>query len=275
MKSNITLIRPRHGWLALELEELWEFRHLITVLAWRDISSRYRQTLMGIGWAILQPVVMMLVFTVIFGMLGKLPCDGKPYPVFAYIGMLPWQYFSQAASQSALSLWGSNAPLLSKVYFPRLILPLAGVLVPLLDFVIALVVLIFLMMFYGLQVSPTVLLLPLYFLLAVCSALGIGMWWAALGAEYRDIRHALPLIFQVWLYLSPVAYSTSMIPAQWRTLYAINPMVSVIEGFRFCLLGSGVLTSQMLLVSSVSALACLLGGAFAFRQVEKTLTDTL
>lgn len=230
---------------------------------------------MGIAWAILQPVMMMVVFSAVFGFLGKLPSEGRPYPVFAYVGMLPWQYFASATLQGSLSLWGNNTTLLTKVYFPRMILPVSAIIPPLLDFGVAFVVLLFLMLYYGIVPGWKVVLLPLYMGLAVFFSLGLSLWWSAMGAEYRDVRHVFPVILQLWLYVSPVAYSASMIPEVWRTVYALNPMVSVVEGFRECLLGTSSLSTEMLLASCFTCLSVLISGAFVFRQLERKLADVV
>lgn len=277
-KSNsehVTVVKPRSGFESFRLGDVWEYRELLFLLARRDVSSRYKQTAIGVAWAVFQPVMTMIVFSTVFGALGKMPSDGKPYPVFTFTAMIPWQCFSSATSNCASSLWGTNAPLLSKVYFPRLVLPLSSVLPPLLDFAIAFVVLLVLMLMYGIIPGWKVVFLPFYLAMGIGLALGLGLWWTALGAEYRDIRHALPVFLQVLLYASPIAYSTTMIPVQWRLLYAVNPMVSVIEGFRECLLGTQVLTNDMILVSAVTTILTLISGAFVFRQLERKLADVI
>lgn len=273
MQDRVIVVKPSRGFQYLQLHELWLYRDLIAVLAWRDVSSRYKQTVLGIGWAIFQPMIMMFVMTIIFGNLGKLPSEGKPYPLFAYTGMLPWQYFATASVGSATCLWGANAPLLSKVYFPRLVLPLSATLPALLDLAAAFTALFAMMIYYGVVPQWKVVFLPLYILLALLTTLGLGLWFSAVGVEYRDMRHMLPLFIQTCLYASPVAYSTTMIPQQWQVLYAINPMVSVIEGFRDSLLGTGVLTAEMLLASVTSAGVILVTGAIAFRQLECKFAD--
>lgn len=272
--APVTIICPSRGWVSLRLHELWEYRELVYFLAWRDISVRYKQTVLGAAWAIIQPFFTMIVFSLFFGRLAQVPSDGVPYPIFSYAGLLPWQFFATAIGNSSNSLVGS-ANLLSKVYFPRLAIPIASVIPALVDFVIAFVVLLGMMLFYGIAPTLNVVWLPLLLLLALVTALGVGLWLSALNVEYRDIRYTIPFITQFWMFASPVAYPSSMVPEQWRWLYALNPMVGVIEGFRWALLGTETAPGLMVIVSTLAALALLVSGAFYFRRMEKTFADVV
>ncbi len=272
--TPVTKIRPSKGWVPLKTKELWEYRELLFFLAWRDISVRYKQTLLGAAWAIIQPFFTMIVFSLFFGRLGKIPSDGVPYPIFSYAALLPWQYFSSALTNSSGSLVGS-ANLLSKVYFPRLIIPMASVLPAIIDFMIAFIVLLAMMLFYGIFPTWNVIWLPLFLLLALVTATGVGLWLSAMNVQYRDIRYTLPFIAQLWLFASPVAYPSSMIPEQWRLLYGLNPMAGVIEGFRWALLGTETAPSPLIGVSGLVALILLVSGAFYFRYMEKTFADVV
>ena len=241
---------------------------------WRDISVRYKQTVLGAAWAIIQPFFAMLVFSLFFGRLGKIPSDGVPYPIFSYAALLPWQYFATALGSSADSLVGS-ANLLSKVYFPRLIIPMSSVLPAAVDFAIAFVVLLGMMFFYGIVPTWNIVWLPLFLLLALMTALGVGLWLSAMNVQYRDIRYTVPFITQFWMFASPVVYPSSMIPEQWRPLYGVNPMAGVIEGFRWALLDTATAPGPLVAVSVVVALVLLVSGAFYFRRMEKTFADVV
>ena len=270
----VTVIRPSRGWVSLRLRELWEYRELLYFLTWRDIKVRYKQSVLGIAWAIIQPLTTMIIFSVIFGQLARLPSDGVPYPVFSYTALLPWNLFAGALTRSTTSVVGS-ANLVKKVYFPRLVIPLASTLAVLVDFVVAFVILVGLMLYYGFAPTLTTLTLPLFTLLALATALAVGLWLSALNAQYRDVGHAIPFLVQAWMYASPVAYAASLIPERWRTLYALNPMVGVIEGFRWALLGTGQGPGSMLVVSSVVTLLLLVSGAAYFRRMEKSFADVV
>ena len=272
--KSVTIIRPSRGWIALKLRELWEYRELLLFLAWRDISVRYKQTALGATWAIIQPLFTMIVFSLFFGRLGKIPSDGLPYPIFTYTALLPWQYFATALAGSADSLVGS-ANLISKVYFPRLVIPVASVLPAIIDFAIAFVVLLGMMFFYGITPTWNVVWLPLFLLMALVTALGVGLWLSAMNVQYRDIRYTIPFITQFWMFASPVAYPSSMIPEQWRPLYGLNPMAGVIEGFRWALLGTETEPGPLIIVSAFVALVLLVSGAFYFRRMEKTFADVV
>ena len=268
----VTVIEPPRRWVPLDLKELWEHRELIYFLAWRDIKVRYKQTALGVSWAIIQPVFAMVVFSVFFGRLGGIPSDGLPYPLWSFAGLVPWTFFSQALVQSANSLVLSQN-LLRKVYFPRLAIPLGTVLSAALDFVLAFVVLVGLMVFYGVEPTLRVLWVFPLSLLAFVAALGAGLWFAALSVRYRDVRYVVPFLVQFWLFATPIAYPSTLLPARWRALYALNPMTGVVEGFRWALLGANTRPGAMLVVSTLAAFVILIGGAFYFRSMERTFAD--
>jgi lipopolysaccharide transport system permease protein len=270
----VTIIRPSRGWISLKLGELWDYRELLFFLAWRDISVRYKQTVLGAAWAIIQPFFAMIVFSLFFGRLAQIPSDGVPYPIFSYTALLPWQYFATALAGSGDSLVAS-ANLLSKVYFPRLVIPLASVLPPLVDFAIAFVVLMGMMLFYGIAPTWQIVWLPFFLLLALITSLGAGLWLSAMNVQYRDIRYTIPFITQFWMFASPVVYPSSLIPEQWRPLYGLNPMAGVIEGFRWALLGTETAPGPMIIVSVFVSLVLLVSGAFYFRRMEKTFADVV
>jgi lipopolysaccharide transport system permease protein len=270
----IRIIQPSRSWAALNLAELWEYRELVYLMVWRELKVRYKQTMLGVAWAIVQPFFTMIVFSVIFGRLAGLPSDGLPYPVFSFAALLPWQLFSLALNESSNSVV-TNQRLLTKIYFPRLLLPISAVAVALSDFGISFVFLLGMMAYYGVAPSIAIVTIPLWTLLAIVSALGIGLWLAALNVRYRDIRYTLPFLTQIWLYATPIAYSSSLIPERWRPLYALNPMVGVVEGFRWALLGSGSLPGTMLMVSTGAVVAILVSGLFYFRTTERTFADVV
>jgi lipopolysaccharide transport system permease protein len=267
-------IAPSRGWEALDLRGVWEYRELVWFLIWRDIKVRYKQASLGIAWAVIQPVMTMLVFTLIFGRLAQLPSDGLPYPVFTFTALLPWQLFSGALTGSANSVVNS-ASLISKVYFPRLVIPIASVMATLVDFSISFGVLLGLMAWYGISLRLAVVVLPLLVMLALAIALAVGLWASALNVRYRDVRHVMPFVVQFWLLASPVAYSTSLITSPaWRAVYSLNPMVGVIEGFRWAVLGST--PPSVLMVPSVLVTGVLLaGGLFFFRRTEASFADVI
>ena len=265
-------IAPSEGWVSLKLHELWEYRELLYFLIWRDIKVRYKQTALGATWAIIQPVFTMLVFSLFFGHLGKIPSDGIPYPIFSFAALVPWTFFANGLGQSSNSLVGS-ANLITKVYFPRLIVPLASVFSGIVDFLLAFVVLLGMMLYYGLVPTLNVFWLPLFVLLALVTSLGVGLWLSALNVEYRDVRYVVPFITQFWLFATPIAYPSSLLPEPWRTIYGLNPMVGVVEGFRWALLGTHTAPGPIIAVSSTAALVILITGAFYFRRMEKTFAD--
>ena len=267
-------IKSSKGWVFLKLHDLWEYRELLYFLAWRDIKVRYKQTVLGAAWAIIQPFSTMVVFSIFFGRLAKMPSDGIPYPIFAYCALLPWSYFAGALDRAGNSLVGS-ANLVTKVYLPRLILPLSATMAGLLDLAIAFVVLIAMMIFYGITPTSAVWTLPFFLLLALATSLGVGLWLSALNVQYRDVRYTIPFLTQFWLFASPVAYPSSLVPEQWRVLYGLNPMAGVIEGFRWALLGKGSGPGPMLAVSVLVTAVLLVSGAYYFRRMEKTFADVV
>lgn len=270
----ITIIQPSRGWVALKLREVWAYRELLYFLTWRDIRVRYKQTVLGAAWAIIQPFFTMVVFSIFFGHLAKVPSEGLPYPIFAYCALLPWNYFAGALDRAGNSLVGS-ANLISKVYFPRLVVPISAVLAGLLDFAIAFLVLIGMMLFYGIVPTAAVLTLPLFLFMALATALGVGLWLSALNVQYRDVRYAIPFLIQFWLFATPVAYPSSLVPERWRALYGLNPMAGVVEGFRWALLGRSEAPGPLLGVSVVVVALLFVGGLFYFRRMEKTFADVV
>lgn len=267
-----TTIEPTKGWHGLGLRELWEYRELLFFLSWRDIKVRYKQTVLGVVWAIIQPVFAMVVFSLFFGRLARIPSDGIPYPLFSYCALLPWQLFAYSLTESSNSLV-ANERLITKVYFPRLVIPISTVFAGLLDFAIAFCVLLVMLFFYGVEPGWAIAILPAFLLLAIVTALGVGLWLSALSVRYRDVRYTLTFIVQIWLFLSPVAYSSSLVPAGWRPLYGLNPMAGVIDGFRWALLGTANAPGASLWVSLVMAGLILTGGLFFYRRMEKSFAD--
>lgn len=271
---SLTRIRPPKGLAPLSPGELWRYRELIYILAWRDVKVRYKQTLIGAAWVILQPFLTMVVFTVIFGQLIHVQTNGIPYPVFSYVALLPWTFFAGAVSRSGNSLV-YDANLVSKVYFPRVILPLAGNLSNLVDFAIAFVILLGMMVFYHIIPGPMMLTLPLFLLLALITAFGVGLWLSALNARYRDIGYVIPFLIQLWFFLTPVAYPSTLIPERWRLIYSLNPMTAVIEGFRWALLGQQNVPWSLMLFSILLSLALFTSGLFFFRRMEFQFADVI
>lgn len=266
------LIRPPRGWTSLGLRELWEYRELLYFLTWRDVKVRYKQTALGAAWAIIQPFFMMVVFSLFFGKLGRIPSDGIPYPVFTYCALLPWQLFAHALSESSNSLV-ANERLITKVYFPRLVVPLSAVMGGLIDFAVAFIILLGMMAYYHIIPTLMIVTLPLFLLLAIMTALGVGLWLSALNVQYRDVRYTIGFLTQFWLFATPVAYSSSIVPAQWRWLYGLNPMAGVVEGFRWALLGKTEGPGALLGVSVAAVLVILVGGLYYFRRMEQTFAD--
>lgn len=274
INETVTFIRPAHGWLPLQLRELWEYRDLLYFLVWRDIKVRYTQTALGVAWAVLQPLLTMVIFSVIFGQLAGLPSDGIPYPVFSYAALMPWQLFSAGLTRASLSLV-NDARLLTKVYFPRLVIPLAAVSAGLIDFAIGLVMLVGLMLAYGIVPTWSIVWLPVLIVFALLTALAVSLWLSALNVQYRDVQHMIPFLVQAWMYASPIAYSVNLIPpGPARLLYGLNPLAGVIQGFRWALLG-GSPPDGMLLVSAVMVLVLLISGLFYFRHMEDTFADVV
>ena len=273
-KQNLLIIEAgrteRHYW-----SDLWRYRELFYFLAWRDILVRYKQTVIGFAWSLLRPLLTMLVFTFVFSKLAKLPSGGVPYPILIFAALLPWQFFSNAFSEAGNSLI-SNAPMISKVYFPRLVIPASAVIVSFLDFIISGIILIVLMLWYGFEPGLRILTLPLFILIALSAAMGTGLWVAALNVKYRDFRYIIPFLVQIGLYISPVGFSSSIIPEQWRLLYSINPMVGVIDGFRWAILGGDTqLYLPGFLLSLVIVGITLISGIYYFRKTEKTFADVI
>jgi lipopolysaccharide transport system permease protein len=270
----ITRIGPSKGWVSLKLRELFEYRELLYFLVWRDIKVRYKQTALGASWAVIQPFFTMVVFSLFFGRLAKVPSDGVPYPIFSFAALVPWTFFATSLINSSNSLVGS-ANLIKKVYFPRLAIPIATVLSGLVDFAIAFVMLIGMMLWYGIPLTVHTLWLPLFLLLAVATSLGVGLWLSAMNVEYRDVKYVVPFLTQFWMLATPVAYPSSLLSGKWRAVYALNPMVGVVEGFRWSLLGTKVNLGPIVLVSSVTAAVILISGAFYFRRMERTFADVV
>jgi lipopolysaccharide transport system permease protein len=273
-KLPVLRIDARSGWLALDLAELWAYRELLYFFVWRDIKIRYKQTVIGAAWAILQPLMTMLVFSLFFGRLAKIPSQGLPYPIFYYCALLPWTYFA-TAMQAATNVVVEQQRVITKVYFPRVILPISSVVSGLLDFLISFVVLICMMLYYRIVPTKAVIWLPFYTLLAVLTALGVGLWLSALNALYRDVRYVLPFLVQFWMFASPVAYPSSLVPAKWRGLYGLNPMAGVIEGFRWALTGHGQPPGVLLVASSAVVVLLVLGGLIYYHAVEGKIADVV
>jgi len=271
---NVVRVEPSKGWVPLRIKELWEYRELLYFLVWRDVKVRYKQTTLGAAWAIIQPFCTMVVFSLFFGKLAKVPSDGVPYPIFSYTALVPWTFFAYGLGQASNSLV-SSSNLITKVYFPRLIIPISTVLSGVVDFALAFVVLLGMMLYYGVVPTINVLWLPLFLLLALVTALGVGLWLSALNVKYRDVRYIVPFITQFWMFATPIAYSSSLLSEPWRTIYGLNPMVGVVEGFRWALLGTNTAPGPIIAVSSLAALIILIGGAFYFRRLEKTFADTV
>lgn len=270
--SNVTEITPASGWAPLKLRELWTHRELLYFLTWREIKVRYKQTALGVAWAVLQPLFTMLIFTIFFGKLAKMPSDGIPYSVFALTALTPWTFFANGLTTSSNSLV-SNANLITKVYFPRLAIPIAAVFSGAIDFLLSFALLMMYVLYRGYWPTWKILWLPGFALLAVVTSLGVGLWLSALNVEYRDVRYTVPFLAQVWLFSTPIAYPSSLMHGPWRTVYGLNPMVGVVEGFRWAILGSGRPPDAMFFVSCFAAAALLASGAFYFRRMEKGFAD--
>ena len=265
-------IEPPHGWLELHLHEVWQYRELLYFLVWRNIKVRYKQTVIGVAWVVLQPLMTMGIFTIFFGRLAKLPSDGLPYPVFYFAALVPWTYFSTALL-NCTSVVVDNQHVITKVYFPRLVLPLSAVASGLVDFTVGFIVLFVVTIVYGIRPTFATLWLPVLLLFAVLSALGVGLWMSVLNALYRDVRSVVPFLIQFWMFASPVAYPSSLVPQSWRWLYGLNPMAGVIDGFRWALTGHGVAPGPLMLASASAVLVILLGGLFFLQRMEGTVAD--
>lgn len=271
---DVTVIRPTRGWARLNLRELWDYRELFYFLVWRNVKVRYKQTVIGVAWAVIQPLGIMLLFTLVFGRFVRVPTDGVPYPLFAYAALLPWQLFAYSLNQAGTSLV-TNQQLLTKVYFPRLLIPMAAAAAGLLDFGIASVVLVALMFWYGSVPSLAVLALPLLLILAVAAAAAIGLWLSALNVRYRDVQYTLPFLTQMWLFGTPIAYPTSLVPEAWRLVYGLNPMVGVVEGIRWALFDEATDPAPLVGLSAGVVAVLLLGGLVYFRRAERNFADVL
>jgi lipopolysaccharide transport system permease protein len=268
------LIRPISGWVRINYRDLWEYRELLYFLTWRDVKVRYKQTALGLAWVVLQPLFLMLIFTLFFGRLLQVPSDGVPYSIFTYTALLPWQLFSRALNEASVSLV-ANERIITKIYFPRVLVPLSAVLSNLVDFAIGLAALAGFMLLYGIQPGLPILALPLFVLLAVMAALGVSLWFAALNVTYRDVRYLLPFLTQIWMFATPIIYPLSVVPKAWRPLYSLNPMVGVVEGFRWSLIGKASSFESMLGVSAVIVTAVFIGGIFYFHRAEQTFADVI
>jgi lipopolysaccharide transport system permease protein len=269
----VTIIRPVEGWTPVDLNEIWTYRELLHTFVQRDIKVRYKQTVLGVAWAVIQPFFMMVVFTLFFGKLANVPSEGVPYPIFSYTALLPWTLFAEGITRSTNSMV-SNAGIMTKVYFPRLILPISGVISPLMDFAIAFVILLGMMFYYGFVPTMNVIWLPAFLLLALATSLGVGLWLSALNVQYRDFQYTVPFLIQIWLFASPVVYSSTMVPEPYRVIYGLNPMVGVIDGFRWALLGTSP-PGLMTMVSAAVVLVVLISGAYYFRRMEKIFADVV
>ncbi len=270
----MTVIEPPRRWIDLDLAEVWQHAELLYFLVWRDVKVRYKQTALGIGWVVLQPLLGALIFTIIFGKFAKMPSDGLPYPVFVYAALVPWTFFATAVTRSTTCLV-TDAELISKIYFPRLILPLAAIVSSLVDFFCAFTVLLGLMWLYAVWPTPAILMVPLFLLLAVLTALSLALWLGPLNARYRDVGHTVPFLLQAWMFASPVVYPVSLVPERWRALYGLNPMAGVIEGFRWALLGNTSPQFSVMAVSALVIVALTIGGIAWFKRMELTFADVL
>jgi lipopolysaccharide transport system permease protein len=270
----VTVIEPQRGWIPLNLAEIWRYRDLLVLLVRRDFTAQYRQSLFGVGWAFFNPVFTVIVNVIVFSKMAKFPSDGVPYPVFNLAALLPWEYFAGCLSSSSSSVAGSSA-LLTKVYFPRLILPLGKVLSGLMTFGIRFALLIAMMAWYGITPTWAVVTVPIFLLLSACAALSVGLWLTAIDVKYRDVRRLVPATLRFWMFASPIVYPISLVPEQWRALYSLNPMVGVIEGFRWAMLGKAPPDWTMMGISSGVTLVLLIGGLYFFRRMEGTFADVI
>jgi lipopolysaccharide transport system permease protein len=269
----VIIIRPTDGWIPIDLKELWDYRELLLTFISRDIKVRYKQTALGAAWAVVQPLFMMVVFTLAFGKLAKIPSDGLPYPLFSYVALLPWMLFSEGIARSTRSMI-ANSHIMTKAYFPRLILPISGVLSPIIDFLIAFVILLGMMLYYGFVPTINVLFLPAFIVLGIATSLGVGLWFSALNVQYRDFQYTVPFLIQLWLFASPVVYPSSLLPEPYNLLFGLNPMAGVIEGFRWAMLGTAP-PSILTLISVLVVLIILVSGALYFRRVESIFADVV
>lgn len=267
-------VRSTTGWSSLKLKELWRYRELLWFFLIRDLKVRYKQTILGASWAILQPFLTMIIFSIFFGRFAQMPSDGVPYPIFAYCALVPWTFFSNGLTAATNSVV-SNAGMVKKTYFPRLTLPLATILAGVVDFVLAFTILVGMMQFYKVSITAHVLWAPLMFALALVSCLGAGLWFSALNVRFRDVRYVVTFLTQVWLFMTPIAYPSSIVPEKWRLLYSLNPMVGVVEGFRWALLGTNTAPGPSIAISAFVAVCALVGGLFYFRRMERVFADII
>jgi lipopolysaccharide transport system permease protein len=274
VQNASVLIRPISGWVPINLRDLWAYRELLYFLTWRDIKVRYKQTALGMAWVVLQPLLLMLVFTMFFGRLVELPSDGIPYPLFTYTALLPWQLFSRALNEGSMSLI-AHERVITKTYFPRILLPASAVLASLIDFGIAFLVLIGFILFYGVHPGLAIFTLPVFVLLVVMTAFGVSLWLAAFNVLYRDVRYVLPFLTQLWMFATPIIYPVSVVPDSWRLLYSLNPMVGVVEGFRWALLGNTSGMDTMFGLSAFVVAGVLAGGILYFQSVQQTFADVI
>jgi len=270
----VTRIERASGWISLNLAEVWRYRELLYFLTWRDVVVRYKQTALGASWAIIQPLMTMVVFSLVFGRLRGMPSDGIPYPLFSFAALVPWTFFANGLTQSSNSLVGS-ANLIQKVYFPRLMIPVASVLGGVVDLALAFAVLLGMMAYFGIAPTVNVVWLPLFLLLAVATSLGVGLWLSALNVRFRDVRYVVPFFTQLWLFATPIAYPSSLLDEPWRTVYGLNPMAGVVEGIRWALLGTATAPGPMIGLSVVASALLLVGGAFYFRRMERAFADII
>jgi len=271
---QVVRIRPSRGLASIHLKDLWEYRELIYFLVWRDVKVRYKQTAIGTAWVILQPLVTMLIFTLIFGILVRVPSEGLPYSVFVYTALVPWSFFSEAVSRGGLSLV-ANRNLISKVYFPRLAIPISSVMTPAIDFVLSFIILLGLIAWFSVKPTWAIATLPLFFLFTAITALAVSLWFSALNVKYRDVGYAIPFVIQVWMFASPIVYPIAIIPERWRLIYSINPLVGVVEGFRWALLGKESPNFWAMGISAASVILLLAGGAAYFKRMERSFADVI
>jgi len=269
---HVTIIRPTKGFAVEKLTKLWEYRELLYFFIWRDIKVRYKQTIIGILWAIIQPLLAMVVFSLFFGRLAKIPSDNIPYPIFSYAALVPWTFFANGLSQCSESLV-SSAELLKKIYFPRLAIPIAAVLSGVVDFFLTFLVLLFMMPFFGITPTSAIIWLPFFLFLAFITSLGVGLWLTTMNVLFRDVRYVVPFLIQLWLFASPIVYPSSLLSEPWRSIYGINPMAGVVEGFRWALLGTGNAPGTILIVSTFVSLFLLFSGIIFFCRIEKNFAD--
>ena len=272
--TPVILIEPSKGWVSLKLKELWEYRELLYFLIWRDIKVRYKQTVLGAAWAIIQPLFTMVVFSLFFGKLAKMPSDGIPYPIFSYAALVPWGFFANGLGKASNSLVGSSN-LIKKVYFPRLSIPIASVLSGIVDFMLSFIILIGMMLYYGMSPTTNVIWLPFLLMLSFITSLGVSLWLSTMNVQFRDVQYIIPFLTQLWLFATPIAYPSSLLPEPWRTIYGINPMVGVVEGFRWALLGTRTAPGPIIIVSTLVAILLIVSGAFYFRRMERMFADVV